>query len=608
LALASLGVVFGDIGTSPLYAMQVCFAKSSGLERTADNVLGVLSLVLWSLIVVISIKYVVFVMRADLKGEGGILALMSLAIGGSDTSAATRGALVALGLFGAALLYGDGMLTPAISVLSAVEGLEIATPLTIGYVHFIAVVVLLALFWVQHRGTAQVGAVFGPVMMGWFAVIAVLGVRSIAAAPQVLAAVNPWHAARFFAAGGPRSYLILGSVFLVVTGGEALYADIGHFGKRPIRLMWFAVVLPAVLLNYFGQGALLLQQREAVHHTFYSLAPAWALWPLVALATAAAVIASQAIIAGAFSLTSQALQLGYCPRVEVRHSSEQEEGQVYVPLVNWLLLVAAVGLVLAFHSSDALAGAYGVAVSGTMVLTTVLAFVYFRRAWGQLAALAMVALFLPIDFSFFGANLFKIDRGGWIPLVIAACGYLLFSTWTRGQRMVMEERGRTVENEFRARVADHPPLRVPGTAVFLTRAPAEVPRTLLHNLAHNHVLHQHVVLLTVETEPVPRVGAEARLDVRRDASECVTVVAHYGYMERPNVPQLLREVAARGVALDGEVTYFLARVRVVITRRRGLARWRKRLFAFLANNARSMTADYRIPSEQVFELGIPVEL
>jgi KUP system potassium uptake protein len=608
LALAALGVVFGDIGTSPLYAMQVCFARSSGLARTTDNVLGVLSLVLWSLIIVISIKYVVFVMRADLKGEGGILALMSLATGGSDTSAATRRVLIALGLFGAALLYGDGMLTPAISVLSAVEGLEIATPVSVGYVHLIAVAVLVALFAFQQRGSAQVGAVFGPVMLAWFAVIAGLGVNSIAAAPEVLAAANPWCAARFLAAGGLRGYLILGSVFLVVTGGEALYADIGHFGKRPIRLMWFAVVLPAVLLNYFGQGALLLRQSDSVHHAFYSLAPDWALWPLVALATAAAVIASQAIIAGGFSLTSQALQLGYCPRVEVRHSSEEEEGQVYVPFVNWLLLAAAVGLVMSFRSSDALAGAYGVAVSGTMVLTTVLAFVYFRRVWGQLAALALAALFLPIDFAFVGANLAKVDRGGWIPLAVAACGYLLFSTWTRGQRMVLDERGRTLESEFRARVADHPPLRVPGTAVFLTRTPAEVPRTLLHNLAHNHVLHQRVVLLTVETDPVPRVGADARLEIRKDPSDVVGVTAHYGYVERPNVPQLLRELVARGVALDGDITYFLARVRVVITHRPGMARWRKRLYTFLANNARSMTANYRIPSEQVFEIGIQVEL
>ncbi len=609
LALAALGVVFGDIGTSPLYALHVCFTEGLGLAPTVDNVLGVLSLVFWSLIIVISIKYVVFVMRADLKGEGGILALMSLATSGTDQSASSRRVLVALGLFGAALLYGDSMLTPAISVLSAVEGLKVATPLFVPAVRVITVAVLIALFWVQRRGTAAVGAVFGPVMVVWFAVLALLGARWIAAAPEVLAAVSPHHAVRFLAAGGTAGYLILGSVFLVVTGGEALYADMGHFGKGPIRFMWFAVVLPGVLINYFGQGALLLQRHEAVHHTFYSLAPDWALYPLVVLATAAAVIASQAVIAGAFSLTSQALQLGYSPRVEVRHSSEDEEGQVYVPLVNWLLLAAAVGLVAYFGSSAALAGAYGVAVSGTMVLTTVLAFVYFRRTWGWLAGVALAVLFLPIDAAFFGANLIKIDKGGWFPLLVGVLGYVLFTTWTRGQSIVAAEQSRMLESEFLKHVADEPPLRVPGTAVFLTRTPAGVPRTLLHNLAHNHVLHEQVVLLTVVTELVPRVPREARLQVQHNAPGLTGIVAHYGYMQRPNVPQMLQDAAAQGVPFDRHATtYFVARVRVVVTRRRGMARWRKRLYAFLANNALPATANYRIPSEQVFEVGIQVEL
>jgi KUP system potassium uptake protein len=609
LALAALGVVFGDIGTSPLYALHVCFRVGSDLSVTEDHVLGVLSLVLWSLIIVISIKYVVFVMRADLHGEGGILALMSLATGAPDQSARTRRFLVALGLFGAALLYGDGMLTPAISVLSAVEGLAVATPVFGPAVRFITVAVLVALFWVQRRGTATIGAVFGPVMCVWFVVIALLGLRWIALSPDVLAAVSPAHAVRFLADGGLTGYLILGSVFLAVTGGEALYADLGHFGTRPIRLMWFAVVLPSVVINYFGQGALLLVQRGAVHHTFFSLAPQWALYPLVALATAAAVIASQAVIAGAFSLTSQALELGHIPRVEVRHSSEDEEGQVYVPFVNWLLLAAAVWLVAHFRTSDALAGAYGVAVSGTMVLTTILAFAYFRRVWGWLAGLAMLLVFLPIDVAFFGANLTKIDKGAWFPLLIGALGYLLFTTWTRGQSLSSVEQSRTLENRFRKSIVDHPPLRVPATAVYLTRQPSAVPRTLLHNLAHNHVLHEHVLLLTIITEQLPRVPRDQRLQVQRDQSDLIGIVAHYGYLERPNVPQLLRDAAARGVPFDADQTsYFLARVRVIVTTHRGMARWRKRLYAFLVKNALPATANYRIPSERVFEVGVQVEL
>jgi len=608
VALVALGVVFGDIGTSPLYALHVCFTDRSAVPPTAENVLGVLSLVVWSLIVVVSIKYVVFVMRADLNGEGGILALMSLARSGSR-SASTRRALTALGLFGAALLYGDGMLTPAISVLSAVEGLEVATPVFRDSVPLIAVVVLIALFWFQRRGTARVGAVFGPVMLIWFAALALLGVLWIASAPQVLGAVSPHHAVRFLATHGTQGYLILGSVFLVLTGAEALYADIGHFGKRPIRLMWFAVVLPAVLLNYFGQGALLLQRPDALHHTFFKLAPEWVLYPLVALATAAAVIASQAIIAGAFSLTSQALQLGYCPRVEVRHSSEDEEGQVYVPLVNWLLLVAAVALVISFRSSSALAGAYGVAVSGTMVLTTILAFGYFRRLWGLIAATAIGAAFLPIDLAFLGANLVKIDQGGWIPLLVGCAGYLLFTTWTRGQRIVNLRQSRTRASQFLRRTAAHPPLRVPGTGVFLTRTPSGVPRTLLNNLAHNHVLHEQIVLLTVIIHPVPRVARERRLDVRREAPDLIGLVAHYGYMQRPNIPQLMREAARHGVALTPETTtYFVSRVRLLVSGPRGMARWRKHLYAFLANNALPATAHYRIPSEAVFEVGVQIEV
>jgi KUP system potassium uptake protein len=608
LALAALGVVFGDIGTSPLYALHVCFAQPGGLAPTPDNVFGVLSLVFWSLIVVVSVKYVIFVMRADLNGEGGILALMSLASRATRTFT-TRNILVALGLFGAALLYGDGMLTPAISVLSAVEGLKVAMPLFAEVVPLLAVAVLIALFWFQRRGTARVGAVFGPVMLVWFAVLVVLGARWIAARPAVLFAASPHHAIRFLADGGLQAYLILGAVFLVLTGAEALYADIGHFGTRPIRLMWFAVVLPSVLINYFGQGALLLERADATHHTFYGMAPQWALYPLVALATAAAVIASQAIIAGAFSLTAQAVQLGFCPRVEVRHSSEDEEGQVYVPLVNWLLLFAALGLVLGFRGSSALANAYGVAVSGTMVLTTVLAFAYFRRRWGLLAASALGVVFLPIDVAFVGANIAKIDRGGWIPLAVGCAGYLLFSTWRRGQRIANTRQSRLRASEFFKRVAAAPPLRAPGTGVFLTRTASRVPRTLLDNLAHNGILHEQVVLLTVVTEPLPRIAREQRLQLRRDVPGAIIVVGHYGYMQRPNVPQLMRDAAALGLSLPPQrTTYFISRLRVLAGSKGGMARWRRRLFAVLANNALPATANYRIPIEQVFEIGVQVEV
>jgi KUP system potassium uptake protein len=608
LAVAALGVVFGDIGTSPLYALHVCFRSPDGMPVTVDNVFGVLSLVFWSLIVVISIKYVVFVMRADLHGEGGILALMSLATGGATNSVALRGSLVGLGLIGAALLYGDGMVTPAISVLSAVEGLAVAAPPLAPAVRVITVAVLVLLFMVQRRGTAAVGAVFGPVMLAWFFVLMLLGARWIVEMPDILAAASPVYAARFLLANGLTGYLILGSVFLVVTGGEALYADMGHFGKRPIRLMWFAVVLPAVLINYFGQGALLLQRQSAVHHTFFSLAPQWALLPLVGLATAAAVIASQAVIAGAFSLTSQALELGFIPRVDVRHSSAEEEGQVYVPFVNWLLLVAAVALVAHFRTSDALAGAYGVAVSGTMVITTILAFAYFGQTWGWIAAAALAALFLPIDLAFLGANLVKIDKGAWFPLLVGALGYFLFTTWARGQRIVAAEQARTLQDQFHKQLADHQPQRVPGTAVYLTRTPRSVPRTLLHNLAHNLVLHRSVVLLTVVTDPLPRVPRTRRLEVER-GSDLSSIVAHYGYMQRPDVPQVLRDAAAQGLPYEADkVTYFVARVRVLITRRSGMLRWRKRLYAFLVNNALPSTANYRIPAEQVFEVGVQVEI
>jgi KUP system potassium uptake protein len=608
LALAALGVVFGDIGTSPLYAMHVCFAPSSGLAPTPANVLGVLSLIIWALLLVVTAKYVVFVMRADLNGEGGILALMTLATRRVAPDGVRRRILLTIGLIGAALLYGDGMLTPAISVLSAVEGIKIATPMFVHFIAPITIAVLALLFWFQRRGSGAVGAVFGPVMLLWFVVLALLGLRWIPGAPEVLMALSPHYGVRFLLDGGWAGYLILGSVFLAVTGGEALYADIGHFGTRPIRLMWLVVVLPSVVINYFGQAAMLLQDPTAIHHTFFQQAPEWALVPLVVLATLAAVIASQAVIAGAFSLTAQAVELGYAPRTEVRHSSPDEEGQVYVPLINWLLFGAAVFLVLHFGSSDALAGAYGVAVAGTMALTTWLAVVHFSGRWGWPAAALFGLAFLPIDFAFLGANLVKIDHGGWFPLTVAAAGYLLFNTWMRGQQLSLASLERMAEGEFRAHVAAEPPARVPGTAVFFTRS-GGLPRMLWHHVALTHALHKLVIVLTVQITDEPRVADATRLTITPMGDDLVAVTARYGYMQRPNVPRLLREVAAHGIAIDFDnVTYILARTRVVYCARPSMALWRKRLYAFLARNAYPATANYRLPRERVLEVGVQVEI
>ena len=605
LALAALGVVFGDIGTSPLYAMHVCFSGSSGLAPTPANVLGVLSLIVWALILVVTVKYVGFVMRADLNGEGGILALMALAVQRTASAGAGRAAVVALGLFGAALLYGDGMLTPAISVLSAVEGLKVLTPMLIPAIVPITVAVLVGLFWIQHRGTGSVGAVFGPVMLVWFVTIALLGLRWIIGAPGVLAAFDPRHGLAFLLDGGWTAYLILGSVFLAVTGGEALYADIGHFGTRPIRLAWLVIVLPAVLINYFGQSAMLLQDPTSVHHTFFRQVPQWGLVPLLLLATAAAVIASQAVIAGAFSLTTQALELGYAPRLEVRHSSPDEEGQVYVPLINWLLLVAAVGLVLAFGSANALASAYGVAVSATMVLTTILAAVYFSGRWGWALAGLLALAFLPIDLAFLGANLSKVDRGGGFPLLVAAIGFLLFNTWTRGQATVRSALTRMAESELLAHLSAAPPLRAPGTAVYLSRDQG-VPRTLLHTLALFHVLHRVVIVLSVHVEALPRIGRD-RLTIERFAPDLIGIVARYGYMERPNIPRLMHDLKAKGVDVDLEALTRLARAQRRRTRKPAWP-WRKRLYALMARNAFPGDVDYRLPTELVLEVGVQVEI
>jgi KUP system potassium uptake protein len=609
LILAALGVVFGDIGTSPLYALRECFAGTHAIPVTTANVLGVLSLIVWSLIITVSVKYLLFVMRADNGGEGGILALVALVRGRTQTSTV----LISIGLFGAALLYGDGMITPAISVLSAVEGLSVATHAFEPYVVPITVMILLALFFVQHRGTAGIGAVFGPIMIVWFLTIAGLGVHAMAGNARVLAAINPVHAVEFFVVHRFRAFMTLGAVFLAITGAEALYADMGHFGRAPIRIAWFALVLPALVLNYFGQGAVLLAREEARVHPFFHLAPDWALYPLVALATVATAIASQAIISGAFSLTQQAIKLGYSPRFDIHHTSAEERGQVYIPEVNWLLMLATVGLVFGFRSSTNLAAAYGIAVTTTMVITTILAYAVARDRWGWSAwrAGAVTAIFLLIDLAFFGANLIKIEYGGWFPLVVATGVYTVMCTWHRGRQLVAE-RLRMAEvplDAFFHEIAAHPPVRVPGTAVFMTARPQGAPPILVHHLKHNKVLHECVVLLTVSIVDTPAAGDGVQLEVHALEHGFYRVIARYGFMETPDVPASLTAANLHAVtACSDDVTYYLADLTLFATDRLGMARWREHLFIFLARNARRATNFFCIPPDRVVEIGIQLEL
>lgn len=615
LALGALGVVYGDIGTSPLYAFRESFHANYGIATSKDNILGVLSLIFWALILVISVKYVAFVMRADNHGEGGILALTAL-IGARRRvliPGTVRWALVMLGLFGTALLYGDGMITPAISVLSAVEGLRIATPLFTPYVVPLTVVILVALFLFQSRGTERVGRVFGPVTLLWFITIAVLGVSWIVRQPGVLAAISPSYAFEFFWVNGWRGFMVLGSVFLVVTGGEALYADMGHFGRAPIRLAWFTVVLPALLLNYFGQGALLLQHPEAVENPFYQMAPGWALIPLVVIATAATVIASQALITGAFSLTMQAVQLGYLPRVTITHTSAEEIGQVYIASVNWILMAACVALVLAFGSSSNLAAAYGVAVTTTMVITTVLLFRIERTRWRWplWAALGSTVFFLIIDLAFWGANMLKIPAGGWFPLLVGAVVMTLMTTWRQGRNLLGQRLRAGVQrfNDFVGRLNLDQITRVPGTAIFMYSDPDGVPPALLLNLRHNKVLHERVILLSVSTLEAPRVPPTHRMMVHKLGNGFYRIVLHYGFMETSNVMRDLPLAGEHGLPLDlKDVSFFLGSERLMATARPGMAIWREKLFILMSRNATNAANFFSLPPDQVVELGTLVEL
>lgn len=611
LCLTAMGIVYGDIGTSPLYALRECFFGHHAVAVSRDNIFGVLSLIVWTLVVVVTLKYHVYVLRADNRGEGGILALLSLVR--DRESGAKQLLITALGLFGAALLYGDGILTPAISVLSAMEGLEVATPGLAPFVVPLTLGILLGLFLFQRRGTAAVGAVFGPVIVVWFAILAVLGIINIVDAPEVLAAINPMHAVNFLINNGVHGYLVLGAVFLVATGGEALYADLGHFGDLPIQIDWFAFVGPSLLLNYFGQGALLLRDPAAASNPFYLMAPSWALYPLVILAAMASVIASQAVISGVFSLTRQAVQLGFAPRVNIRHTSSGEIGQIYIPSANWMLMVGTVALVLTFQSSTHLAAAYGVAVVTTMTITTLLTFVVTRRLWQWPLPLSLLVTttFLTSDFAFFGANIVKVTQGGWLPLTIGMSGFFVFMTWHRGRELQAEKIRQTalplplfVEDLERQTVR-----RVPGTAIFLNSSAESTPIALLHNVKLNHVVHERNVVVTILTEEVPFVPVDERFSIQSLGAGFTRLIIRYGFMEDPDLPAALLEAEKSGLSLGTtQPTYILSNNTVMPGAGNGMSWWRKRLFAFLARNAQRPPLYFRLPLNRVIELGMQIDV
>lgn len=614
LSLAALGVVYGDIGTSPLYALRECFHGPHAIAPTAANILGVLSLIFWSLIIVISTKYLVFVLRADNHGEGGILSLAALATPITPSGKTEKWLLIALGTFGAALLYGDGIITPAISVLGAMEGISVATPSLTPFVVPLTIGIIVGLFLIQKRGTAGIGKIFGPVTLLWFSTLAILGIAQIFHYPQVFSAVNPLHGVDFFIRNGWHGFIILGSVFLVVTGGEALYADMGHFGRKPIRLAWFVVVLPALLLNYFGQGALLLEDPAMAVNPFYNLAPAWALYPMIILATCAAIIASQALISGAFSLTMQAVQLGLIPRLKITHTSSKEYGQIYLPAINWALMFGCIVIVLGFQTSSKLAAAYGIAVTSTMVITTIL--FYFvardRWGWGFLPTAALCGIFLVIDLAFFGANVIKILDGGWFPLMLAAGIFLIMMTWKKGRSILtarIQEETELLEVFLQKAERKKFP-RVPGTAIFMNGNATRTPMALLHNLEHNKVLHERVIFVTVKTRPIPFVNAEQRVKFEIMGNGFSRMKVYYGYMEDPDIPKILASIEQPGfVFKPEEATYFFGRETIIATKKySGMARWREKLFSILSKNARSATSYFRIPPDRVVELGEQVEI
>ncbi len=611
LVLGALGIVYGDIGTSPLYALREAFLPTHHIRPVHDNVLGVLSLIFWALLLVVVFKYLTFIMRADNRGEGGILALLALLH--TRTRAIAPALVLGLGLFGTALLYGEGVITPAISVLSAVEGLGVATPALSNFIVPVTVIILIGLFLMQRHGTARVGIIFGPITLVWFIALSVIGLSWIVRAPEVLTAISPHYAFRFFVNNGVTGYWLLGSVVLAVTGAEALYADMGHFGKRPIRTGWFFIVFPALLLNYFGQGALLLT-RTHVNHPFYEMIPSWGLYPMVGLATAAAIIASQALISGSFSLTRQAIQLGYFPRLAIVHTSAKAEGQIYIPQVNTALMVACIALVLAFRESTNLAAAYGLAVVGTMTISSILFYFVARERWHwkPWQAAALCSVFLVTELAFLGANIVKFMHGAWLPLVMGLVVFTIMSTWKRGRSILgaVFARNAFPLDLFIQELTTKPPHRVPGAAVFLSANTQGVPPVMLHHLKHNKVLHEKVVLLSFVTEDVPFVRSEDRIDVIDLGAHLYRVSAHFGFMEKPIVPDLLNRLRAHGLQLKlQDTTFYLGRETLLpATKRRGMMRWRKKLFALMHRNAQSPAAFFEIPANRVVELGAQIEL
>ncbi len=614
LSLAALGVVFGDIGTSPLYAIRECFHGEYGIVPTPDNVIGVLSLMFWALTIIVSLKYLTFILKADNRGEGGVIALTSLVRPRGLKNPAGRPLLVAFGLFAACLLYGDGMITPSISVLSAIEGLKVLSPAFAPLVIPLTIVILVLLFFFQSRGTARVGALFGPIILVWFTTLALLGIGHIIATPRILGALLPWHGIAFLARNHLHGFLVLGAVFLVVTGAEALYADLGHFGTRPIRLVWFFFVLPTLLCNYFGQGALLLGNPAAAADPFFALVPGWGVIPVLVLATAATIIASQAVISGAFSLTRQAIQLGYLPRMRIVHTAARHMGQVYVPLVNWILMVCTVSLVLGFQSSSRLAAAYGVAVTSTMLISTILFYVVACEKWHWRKSLVipLCALFLVVDISFFLANISKILHGAWFPLVIGAFIFALMMIWRRGRKLTRAGiHSLTMPfPAFQERIEAQPPQRVKGQAVFMTGAPDQVPIALLHNLKHNKILHSEIALLHFDTEELPRVPNDQKVTVEKLGGGFYRVTAAYGFMERPHIDNLFSLLREKGLEFElDEVAFFLGRLKLMTgAGPRKMPGWQARVFIFLARNELDAASYFDVPVSQVVDLGVPLEI
>ena len=609
MALAALGVVFGDIGTSPIYTMQSIFAPGHhSVALNPANVYGILSLITWALIVIVSIKYVAFIMRADNRGEGGIMALLALASRNQEGNKKKQRYIMLLGILGACMFYADGIITPAISVLSAVEGLEIAAPRLQEIVVPITLAVLFGLFWTQSKGTELVGKFFGPVMILWFGALAALGIGGIAHNLTILHALNPLYAVEFFVHQPLIAFISLGAVVLAVTGAEALYADMGHFGRRPVTLAWYGLVLPALLLNYFGQGALILHDVNAIKNPFYLLAPEWALFPLIFLATAATVIASQAVITGAFSISHQALQLGFLPRMHIQHTSESMQGQVYMPRINWGLMVATMILVVGFGSSSKLAAAYGIAVTGNMIMTTLLASIVFREIWrwGKLKTFLLVALFLTVDLAFFSASLIKIPDGGWVPLLIGSIIFTLMLTWKNGRTLLFTHlRADAMAIEpFIEAIGAHPPPRVPGTALFMTPNPDGVPHAMLHNLKHNKVLHEKVVILTVKFLDIPHTNLDERVSVEALPYQFYRVTVKYGFKDEPDLPRDLTLCVKYGLDIDAmDTSYFIGKESLIASHKSGMAYWRKKIFISLFRTAETITNQFKLPPNRVVELG-----